>query len=70
MHLTESCLLKVTYDITMASDAGDCSVWVLLELSSAFDTVDPILDSVSSYVMKCVFSVYFLCIFTLLYSDL
>lgn len=34
MHLTESCLLKVPYDITMASDAGDCSVWVLLELST------------------------------------
>lgn len=34
----------------MASDAGDCSVWVLLELSSAFDTVDLTLDWVSSYV--------------------
>lgn len=50
MHLTENCLLKVPYDITMASDAGDCSVWVLLELSSAFDTVDLTLDWVSSYV--------------------
>lgn len=50
MHLTESCLLKVTHDITMASDAGDCSVWVLLDLSSAFDTVDLTLDWVSSYV--------------------
>lgn len=40
MHLTESCLLKVAYDIAMASDAGDCSVWVLLHLSLAFNTVD------------------------------
>ena len=39
-HSTESALLRVSNDIMMASDAGDCVVLVLLDLSAAFDTVD------------------------------
>ena len=39
-HSTETALLRVSSDILMSSDAGDTSVLVLLDLSSAFDTVD------------------------------
>ncbi len=39
-HSTGTALLRVSNDIMMASDAGECSVLVLLDLSSAFDTVD------------------------------
>lgn len=39
-HSTETALLRVHNDILMASDSGKCTALVLLDLSSAFDTVD------------------------------
>ena len=39
-HSTETALLKVSSDIMMSADCGRCTVLVLLDLSSAFDTID------------------------------
>ena len=39
-HNTKSALLKVTNDLLLTTDTGDCALLILLELSSAFDTVD------------------------------
>ena len=39
-HSTETALLKVSSDIMMSADSGKCTVLVLLDLSSAFDTID------------------------------
>ena len=38
-HSTETAVLKVLSDILLAIDAGDLSALVLLDLSTAFDTV-------------------------------
>ena len=40
LHSTESALLRVFNDILLATDTGDHLVLVLLDLSSAFGTVD------------------------------
>lgn len=39
-HSTETALLKVSNDIMMSADYGEHTVLVLLDLSSAFDTVN------------------------------
>ncbi len=39
-HSTESALLRVLNDIYLSTDSGDSVVLILLDLSSAFDTVD------------------------------
>ena len=39
-HSTETALLKISSDIMMSADSKDFTVLVLLDLSSAFDTID------------------------------
>ena len=39
-HSTETALLKVHNDITLALDQGNSAVLVMLDLSAAFDTID------------------------------
>uniref|UniRef100_A0A3P9J3F2 Reverse transcriptase domain-containing protein n=1 Tax=Oryzias latipes TaxID=8090 RepID=A0A3P9J3F2_ORYLA len=39
-HSTETALLRVSNDVLMAADSGQYTVLVLLDLKSAFDTVD------------------------------
>jgi len=39
-HSTETAVLKVMADILLALDRGDTAFLILLDLSSAFDTVD------------------------------
>lgn len=39
-HSTETAILRVSDDILMRCDAGECSVLLILDLTSAFDTVD------------------------------
>lgn len=73
LHSTETALLKVTNDIMMSADSGEYTVLVLLDLTSAFDTVNhtilinrprdlvgmsgSVLDWFSSYISERSFSV-------------
>lgn len=73
-HLyTETALLKVSRDILISTDAGKCTVLVLLDLSAAFDSVNhvipvnrlqdlvgmsgPVMGWISSYLIGRRFSV-------------
>lgn len=42
-HYTETALLKVSRDILMSTDAGKCTVLILLDLSAAFDSVNHVI---------------------------
>ncbi|XP_039901842.1 uncharacterized protein LOC120742540 [Simochromis diagramma] len=73
LHSTETALLKVTNDIMMSANSGEYTVLVLLDLTSAFDTVNhtilinrlrdlvgmsgSVLDWFSSYISERSFSV-------------
>ena len=39
LHSTESALLRVVNDTLLATDSGDSVILILLDLTSAFDTV-------------------------------
>jgi len=50
-HYTETALLRGINDTLMSSDVGECFVLVLLDLSTAFDTVDHCILACLVYVL-------------------
>lgn len=40
LHCSEAALVKVTYDLLLAADRGDCLILVLLDVIAAFNTVN------------------------------
>jgi len=40
LHNTETALLRVSNDLLLTTDSGNCAILLLLDLSAAFDTLD------------------------------
>jgi hypothetical protein len=40
LHCTETALIKVTNDLLLTTDRGESGIYIILDLSVAFDTID------------------------------
>ena len=51
-HSTETVLVKLLRDLRLNADANKVSVWILLDLNSAIDTIDhdTLIDRVENWV--------------------